>query len=74
MEKIEHVVEAIRWSGIGKGVRWLLETTSIAAIITTVFGWVPVVIALLPGLYYGILIYEKVTGKKLADRRKKPRK
>lgn len=74
MVEFNHILESLRWSEAGKTIKLLVETTSLATITSAIFGWIPGMIALLPGLYYGVLIWEKVTGKKLyAERRKKQR-
>lgn len=58
---------------ISPPVQHVIETTSIITIITTIIGAIPWFVALLPGVYYGLLIYEKWTGRKIADRRRNPR-
>jgi hypothetical protein len=58
---------------LSESVRHFIEGTSLVSIVGLITGWIPIFVALLPGIYYGLLIYEKITGRKIADRRKKPR-
>lgn len=57
----------------GENFKHTIDALSLTAIVTTLAGWLPPIAALLSIIWYLILIFEKVTGKKIADRRKKPR-
>ena len=46
------------------------HTASIAALIGTMAGWLPVIVAIIPALYYCLLIYESKTVQKWIRRRR----
>jgi hypothetical protein len=57
----------------GHGFKFFMETISLTTIIATLTTILPPIAALVSIAWYLLNIYEKVTGKKIADRRKTPR-
>jgi len=58
---------------LSHGFKIVMETISISAILATLTAVLPPVAAIVSIAWYGLNIYEKWTGKKIADRRKRPR-